>query len=351
MAINLHEVYAKEIQSKFTRESLLVGRLSDLYKFSGVKTVNVTTPITVPMVDYTRSGTNRYGDPVEMQDVVQEMMLTQDKSFSLTIDKGNNLDQNGVKAAGKMLSLQMAEQAIPVMDRYCFDALAHKAGKIVGNATALSKTNICERITAGTTFMDNAEVPVEDRTLFLTGDTYALLRMSDEFTKCDSLLHTSLAKGQVGTYDGMAVVKVPASRFPENVNFIIVHKSAGCAPVKLNDTKLHEDPPGISGSLLEGRQYYDLFVFGAKSDGVYVEVNTASGKGTICAAPAIATSGALTCETSGATIYYTTDGSDPRYSKSAKIGTMSDVTASGTLVRAYAKKDGCFASPVTDKTL
>ncbi len=351
MAINLHEVYAKEIQTKFTRESLLNGRLSNLYTFSGVKTVNVTTPLTVPMVDYTRSGANRYGDPVEMQDVVQEMTLTQDKSFALTIDKGNNLDQNGVKAAGKMLSLQLEEQAIPVMDTYCFDQLAHKAGKIVGSETAISKSNICSRITAGTTFLDDAEVPVEDRTLFLTGTTYALLRMSDEFQKCDALLHTAIAKGQVGTYDGMAVVKVPESRFPANVNFIIVHKSAACAPVKLNDTKLHEDPPGISGSLLEGRQYYDLFVFGAKANGVYVDVNTASGKATVCADPAISTAGALSCGTTGATIYYTTDGSDPRYSKSAKAGSTSDVTASGTRVRAFATKDGCFASGVVEKTL
>ena len=99
MAINLHEKYAKEIQTKFVRESLIAGRLDNSYSFSGVKTVNITTPITVPMVDYTRSGANRYGTPEEMQDVVQELTLTQDKSFALTIDKGNNEDQNGVNDA------------------------------------------------------------------------------------------------------------------------------------------------------------------------------------------------------------------------------------------------------------
>ena len=351
MAINLHDKYAKQIQTEFKRESLLVDRLSNKYSFSGARTVNVVTPITVPMVDYTRSGTNRYGNPVEMQDVVQEMTLTQDKSFSMTIDKGNNQDQSGVKEAGKMLSLQLSEQAIPLMDTYGFNALAHKAGKIVGNSTALTKSNICARITAGTTFMDNAEVPVEDRTLFLTSETYTLLRTSDEFMKCDSILEKSLAKGQVGTYDGMRVVKVPQSRFPANVNFMIVHKGAGCAPVKLNDTKLHRDPPGISGNLLEGRQYYDLFVFGAKCNGVYVEVNTASGGGVICAAPTIAASGIFSSTTGGTSFKFTTDGSDPRYSKTAKIDGISDVLESGTVVRAYAYKDGCFPSEVTTVTL
>ncbi|MBQ7054128.1 MAG: chitobiase/beta-hexosaminidase C-terminal domain-containing protein [Oscillospiraceae bacterium] len=350
MAIKLHDKYARQIQTKFVRESLITGVLTNSYSFSGVKTVKISTPLTVPMVDYIRSGSNRYGTPTEMQDVVQELTLTQDKSFSLTIDKGNNADQNGIKEAGKMLSLQISERAVPTMDKYCFDKLSHMAGKIVGNATALSKSNVCERITAGTTYMDDAEVPQDGRTLFIPADTYAKLRLSDEFQKCDGLLEKSLAKGQVGTYDNMRVVKVPAGRWPANVNFIIVHKSAGCAPVKLNDTKLHKDPPGISGNLLEGRQYYDLFVFGAKCDGVYVEVNTASGAGVVCATPTLA-SKALSSATSDATVKYTVDGSDPRYSISAKVASGALTEAAGTKVRAYAYKDGAFPSEVFEGTL
>lgn len=348
MAVNLHEKYAKEIQAKFTRESLIAGALSDAYSFTGVKTVNITTPITVPMVDYTRSGSNRYGTPTEMQDVVQEMTLTQDKSFSLTIDKGNDTDQNGVKSAGKMLALQISEQAVPTMDKYCFKALANKAGKIVKNGEKLTNNNVCTRISAGTTYMDDKEVPSEGRTLYVTSEIYAKLRFSDEFQKCEPLLDKSLSKGQVGTYDGMAVIKVPAGRWPQGVNFIIVHKSAGCAPVKLNDTKLHKDPPGISGNLLEGRQYYDLFVFGAKCDGVYVEVGADA---EVCAAPVIGEDGVITCETADASVKYTTDGSDPRYSKTAKVGLKADVTAENTTIKAYAYKEGAYPSSVAETTI
>ncbi|MBQ2742306.1 MAG: chitobiase/beta-hexosaminidase C-terminal domain-containing protein [Oscillospiraceae bacterium] len=350
MAVNLHTKYDKVIQSRFVRESLLVGTLDNSYSFTGVKTVKISTPLTVPMVDYTRSGSNRYGTPTEMQDVVQELTLTQDKSFSLTIDKGNDEDQDGIKEAGKMLDLQISEQAVPLMDKYGFARLSQMAGMVVGNSTALSKNNVCERITAGTTYLDNKEVPSFGRTLFVPSDTYAKLRLSEEFQKCDGLLNKSLAKGQVGTYDNMRVVKVPSSRWPANVNFIIVHKRAACAPVKLNDTKLHKDPPGISGNLLEGRQYYDLFVFGAKCDGVYVEVNTASGAGTVCATPTL-TGDELASTTSGATIKYTTDGTDPRYSASAKVYTTKLTAESGTEIRAYAYKDGAFPSGVLKTTI
>ena len=350
-AINLHSKYAKEIQAKYTTDSLINGCLSNDYSFSGVKTVRISTPITVPMTDYMRSGSSRYGTPTEMEDIVQELTLTQDKSFTLTIDKGNNEDQNGIKAAGKMLSLQISEKAIPLMDKYSFNRLSQLGGNIAGDDSAITKSNVCERITKGTTYMDDHEVPSFGRTLFVPSEVYAKLRLSEEFKSCDRLMDKSLTKGQVGTYDNMRVVKVPASRWPENVNFMIVHKRAACAPVKLNDTKFHKDPPGISGALLEGRQYYDLFVFGAKCDGVYVEVNTGSGKGSICEVPDVSPNGQIICVTEGATIKYTTDGTDPRYSVTAKIGTSADVTTEGTVVSAYAYKDGFFPSAVKTVTL
>ncbi len=351
MAVNLHDKYAKQIQTKFTSESLVAGRLSTEYSWAGAKTVKISTPVTVPMVDYNRTGINRYGTPTEMEDTVQELTLTQDKSFCMTIDKGNNADQSGIKPAGKMLSLQIAERAVPLMDTYVFKTLAEKAGKVVGNSTKLSKTTICERISEGTLHLDDAEVPADNRTLFLSAEAYKLLKHSDEFLGVESLGQKALAKGQVGLYDNMTVVKVVKSRWPANVNFMIVHKNAATAPVKLNDTKLHQDPPGISGNLLEGRQYYDCFVFGAKCDGVYVEVDTSSGAGQIVDTPVIAAAtGAITCATSGATIVFTTDGTDPRYSNTAQTGSAAG-TGVGKVVRAYAYKTGMYPSAVSQETL
>lgn len=351
MAINLLDKAAKTISAYFTTESLIAGRLSTEYDWSGVKTVKLMTPQTVPMVDYTRSGANRYGTPTEMEDIIQELTLTQDKAFSLTVDKGNNADQQGLKAAGKMLKLQLAERAVPTMDQYCFEQLSQKAGKIVGNSTALSKSNVCERISAGTEALDDAEVPQSGRTLFVPAAVYTCLKLSPEFVGLEKLGTKAVAKGQVGEYDGMTVVKVPKGRWPENVNFMIVYKNSATAPVKLNDTRLHQDPPGISGNLLEGRQYYDCFVFGAKCGGIYVEVNTATGAGTVLTAPAIADSTGAFSGVTGGEYRYTTDGSDPRYSSTAKVGAAPDVTKAGTVVKCYAVKAGAFPSPVAEKTL
>lgn len=71
-------------------------------------------------------------------------------------------------------------------------------------------------------------------------------------------------RGVVAMVDGANVIKVPASRLPENFGFMIVHPVATVAPVKLEDYRIHQDPPGISGSLVEGRICYDAFVWTIK---------------------------------------------------------------------------------------
>lgn len=351
MAVNLLEKGARRIEAFFSQESLVAGRFSNNYDWSGAKTIRVLTPVTVPMTNYTRSGSNRYGSPTEMQDIAQELTLTQDKSFALTVDKGNNADQNGLKAAGRMLKLQLNERAIPTMDGYALGVLANKAGKIFGSSTALSKSNVCERISAGTEYLDDAEVPQENRTLFVPAATYTFLKLSPEFLGLEKLGTKAIAKGQVGEYDGMTVVKIPKGRWPANVNFIIAYKNSAVVPVKLNETKLHQDPPGISGNLIEGRQYYDAFVFGAKADGIYADVDTGSGKGSVLTTPTIAASGGAFSGVSGGTYHFTTDGSDPRYSATAKVGSASDVTTAGTVVKCYATKSGSFPSAVATQTL
>ncbi len=351
--IHFGEKFAKTIQPYFVNESVVTNRLSGEYEFSGAKTVKVLTPITVPMTDYTAEGSNRYGDPVEMQDIIQEMTLTQDKAFSLTIDKGNYDDQAFLKSAAKMVGVQMAERAVPMMDTYILRRLAEGAGSIASQPAALTKTTVCSAISAGTELLDDAEVPQAGRTLFVSAAVYRLLKHSDEFLAVEQLGAEALRSGIIGRYDNMDVVKVPKKRLPAFLNFMIVHKKSAVAPVKISETNLHTDPPGISGTLIEGRQYYDCFVFGVKCDGIYVNVGTASGEATVCAAPAISTAGAITCATAGAVIRYTTDGTDPRFSPTAKTGAQSDVTASGTVVRAYACKaeDGFYPSPVSEKKL
>ena len=54
----------------------------------------------------------------------------------------------------------------------------------------------------------------------------------------------------------------------------VEHDETTVAPVKLSEYKTHQDPPGISGSLVEGRIVYDAFVLDNKKMAIYYQATT-----------------------------------------------------------------------------
>lgn len=146
--IALHEKFANKTADIFSKESVIAGILSDEYTWEGAKTIKVSTITTTPMNDYDRKkGDNRFGDPVEVGDTVQEMEVTQDKSFSSTVDKGNYVDQSAMKTGAKVLALQLKERAVPEADRYILSRLAYMAGSRNTTNTKITKANVMDRIT------------------------------------------------------------------------------------------------------------------------------------------------------------------------------------------------------------
>lgn len=351
--VNLATKYAGAVQERFYQDSVTQDSFAkDLdMEFTGVRTVKVYEVDTVPLNDYNRSGQNRYGTPQELTDNLQEYIMTQDKAFTYTIDKGNNREQFNVKQAGVSLKRQMREVVTPFIDRYRLKVWAEKAGCVTELTAAPTKANIAETIMNGTTALDDAMAPAEGRTLYITSKLYQQLKLCSEFVNADRLNEKVLTKGVVGQFDGMAVKKVPASFMPEHVYFLIVSKGAAISPVKLNEYKIHSDPPGISGDLVEGRVIFDAFVRGAKADGIYaaVESGYAVKTPTVSIASHAVT---LASATESAVIRYTLDGSDPRYSASALVynAAAKPQTEAGVTVRACAVKEGMFPSAVAEGT-
>ena len=58
---------------------------------------------------------------------------------------------------------------------------------------------------------------------------------------------------------------------PEVGRVLVAHPCSTVAPVKLEDYTIHENPPGISGSLVEGRICYDAFVLDNKAKAIYYQ--------------------------------------------------------------------------------
>ena len=200
MAVNLAEKYAKELAQAFKQKSVVDGVASKAYDFEGVKELNVYTVVSQKLNNYKRNGTNRYGDPQEAQDTVQKMTMERDRSFSITVDKGNNLEQMGAKEASKILSIEMSEQAVPEMDKYALGKWADFAGNVVAAAAEPTKTTIVQMLSDGMVHMSNKKVPTEGRYIFIGWSYFGMLRLSTEFIGVEALAKEALVKGAVGTY-------------------------------------------------------------------------------------------------------------------------------------------------------
>lgn len=323
-SVNLGIKYEKQIQQQFTLGSLLQGRLENNLDFVGAKTVRVHTIQTVPLQEYDRTASaNRYGTPEEVGDLVQELTMTQDMAFSGIIDKGNSSDQ-AINKAGQFVRVQLDEEVIPEKDRYGLKKLARGAGGVFAGEK-IKAENVIDRLESARASFVQARVPVKGRTWFVTSAVCNALGKTDLYRNIASLGGKLMATGQVGEVYGSPVVEVPQDLMPRGVQFMLVHRSAGASPSKIADTKVHIDPPGISGHLVEGRFYWDTFVFGAKCDGIYIDLDSTNV--TRLEPPAYDEGTKTFTPAQNAVVRYTTDDSDPRFSMTAREGTT--VTESG----------------------
>lgn len=242
------------------------------YDWAGVQTVNVYSIATTDMNDYVRTGLSRYGTPAELQDTKQALTLTRDRAFAQTIDRGNDVDQMGVKAAARAMRRQMDEVVIPELDTYRLATVAAAAANT--DATVATKDNAYELFLNGQEALGDAKVPPVGRIAYMSYAFYNLLKQDRAFVKQGDMSQEMLRVGVMGMVDGVPLIPVPMSYLPANQQFIILHPQAAVAPVKLSELHIHVDPPGISGVLLEGRFYYDCFVLNNKKSAIYSSVGT-----------------------------------------------------------------------------
>ena len=270
-ARNLAAKYAKQVDERFNRESQAMLALSSNYDFVGVKTVNIYSIPTVPMVDYNRDGGNaRYGEAKDLERNIQTLTVTRDRAFTFVIDKGDKLQSQMVSDAGKALNRQLKEVWVPEFDAYVFRKLAAVATDRGNYSTeTITKDNAYEMFLNAMEHQGNRNVPDKGRVAFCSYKFANMLKMDPAFVKEGDRSQEMVIKGVIGEVDGCKIVRVPSSKLPSGCAFILTHKIAATAPKQLEEYKTHDNPPGISGWLVEGRVIYDCFVLNEKADAIY----------------------------------------------------------------------------------
>lgn len=279
MARELATKYAPYVDEIFSQESKKSLLTNNDFDFDGAGTVKIYKVSTADMNDYGRNGAadgnwSRYGKVADLDATTETMTLSKDRSFTFVIDK---LDENETArqlSGATALARQVRNVVVPEVDTHVYTKVAAGAGTVL--ETELTSTNIYDQILVASKTLDDELVPEEGRVLVVTPDVYRLMKLNKEIVMETEIGADMRKKGVISNLDGAAVVKVPAVRLPKDFSFMLTHPCATTAPTKLEDYNTHLNPPGINGTLVEGRIVYDAFVLENKKKAIYYVKNKAA---------------------------------------------------------------------------
>lgn len=206
--------------------------------------------------DYSRNGGYVDGDVTVTNETVE---FNYDRGRAFTVDAMDNEETAGV-AFGKLAGEFIRVKVVPELDAFRFAKYAGISGisKVAAGATLSTGADVIAALRAGTTKMDEDEVPAEDRYLFLTPTLYGLVQDMDTTKSREvmsrfadiTLVPQSRFYTAITLYDGKTdtssqdsgvnqkpggFVKASAAK---DINFMIIHKPAILQYTKHTVTKV-----------------------------------------------------------------------------------------------------------------
>lgn len=274
MSIDLVTRFLPYVDEKFSTESKSALITNHDFDFDGANTVKIRKVSTAPMTNYGRSGPasgnwSRFGQVDTLNSVSETFTLSKDRAFTFVIDKMDENEAAESLAPARALERQLREVVIPEIDTYMIGEIFNNAGTVREIYNASESFRIYHAIMDGSEKLDEWEVPEDGRILIVPPRTFHCLKTTPAIAMQMNVGEDVVKNGVLATLDGMKVVRVPANRLPEDTAFMIVHPCASVGVQKLQDYRIHVDPPGISGSLVEGRVVYDVFPLENKVKAIY----------------------------------------------------------------------------------
>ena len=224
----------------------------------------------------------------------EPLALTKDRGRSFLIDAMDDEETVGM-AFGTLVGEFIRCRVVPEIDAYRFATIAAATG--IQTATAaditVGTTDVPGLVDVGEQALDEEEVPVEGRLLYISELAYAGLKA--KITRY--LANESGVNKEVEMYNGMRVIRVPQKRFgtgitlndgstsgqtdggyyftastSKPINFMIIHPSAVAAVMKHVRPRIFAPDinQGADGWKFDYRVYHDIFVLDNKVKGVYL---------------------------------------------------------------------------------
>lgn len=222
--------------------------------------------------------------------------MTQDRAARFTIEFFDD-EESGGEIVARTATEANRTKVIPEVDAYTFSKIAEEVKKYgLGNYVTgdISASAPLAAMNAAFKWLDDHEVPAENRIAFISTDYFNKLRSTPELYRrldVEGAVDKKVSF-KIVSYEGVPFVVVPPRRFctgyqtntvagysftGKPINFICMDKGAAVQVIKYNKLKVLSGEMALAASNLDGfvvfvRVYYDCFVFDNKSLGIYVHV-------------------------------------------------------------------------------
>lgn len=189
------------------------------------------------LANYSRNGGYVSGDVTLTNETVQ---CNFDRGRMFQVDYLDDLETAGI-AFGRLAGEFIRTKVVPELDAFRFAKYASTTGisKVSAGATLADGAAVISALRKGITGMDESEVPVDDRHLFITPTLYGMIQDMDT-TKSREVLARFASVTQVPQtrfytaitqYDGTTASQTAGGYVKDDtsgkdINFLIVHKPA-----------------------------------------------------------------------------------------------------------------------------
>lgn len=250
------------------RKGALTGDLETPFiQFIGARTMSypVMPFTTAELEDYSpKNGYTRTNATLERR----EKTVSQDKGYQMGIDYLDLEDSHTTAVA--YINNEVRQKDVPSIDKYRLKVLANDTSTTKVVTGAITKTNFFEKYDAATSYFINNEIPLVGTIMYVTTSVYTAAKNSEQVKRFIELKDKNIDRNFEYLDSQTKIVIVPASRFPEGVEFMLVQPAALICGFKHSVTRVVAEPEDFDGILINHRVVHDCFVQQDRGKGVYV---------------------------------------------------------------------------------
>ncbi|PED73087.1 capsid protein [Bacillus pseudomycoides] len=292
--LNYASQYQEVLVQKFS-QSLAFGALYDtpnnsVVKWTGPKTIMIPRIKVGGYTDVNRDVVGNYTRRVDNS--FEPKTLGHDREFRTLVDPVDVDETNMALSIANITRVFNEEEATPEHDKYMASKLYAEftgAGK-TADVTVLDPESFLTVFDNFMEQMDEAEVPQTGRILYITPTVKKTVKAAKELQRQLDISGTNEKALNRGVYslDDVTIVTVPSSRMKtaynftngavpdaaaKQINMILIHPLSMVAPQKYEFVDLDTPSAATGGKYLYyERKYWDVFILGAKVDGVKINI-------------------------------------------------------------------------------